>query len=137
MDIIKDWRLLIMIYIVMTGVWGVLIKVTSNYLNPYTMSFVTLTSAWITVGVIAFSRLSWQPAFGIAMAIVCGCLGGACVLLFYYILKMAPASIVIPLSSLYVVVTVILSLLFLGEPVTVKKIIGIIFGLMAIRLLTT
>jgi bacterial/archaeal transporter family protein len=137
MEIYKDWRFLIVVYLCLTGIWGVLIKIASNYLNPYTMSFVALTSAWVTVGVISFSKLNWQSNIGIAMAAICGCLGGVSALLFYRILKMAPASIVIPISSLYIVVTVILSYFFLCEPIGVKKIFGVIFGLIAIALLAT
>ena len=137
MEVLKDWRLLIIIYLFVMGIWGVLIKIASTYLNPYTMTFVALTSAWVTVGAISFFKLNWQSNFGVAMAAFCGCLGGISALLFYHILKMAPASIVIPLSSLYIVVTVILSFLFLYEPLGVKKIFGIVFGLIAIKLLTT
>lgn len=137
MKIYNDWRFLIVVYLCLTGVWGVLIKIALNYLNPYTMSFVALTSAWITVGVISFSKLNWQSNFGITMAVICGCLGGVSAVLFYHVLKMAPASIVIPVSSLYIVITVILSYFFLCEPLDVRKIIGIVFGLIAIRLLTS
>jgi uncharacterized membrane protein len=137
MEIFKDWRLLIVIYLFVMGIWGVLIKIASTNLNPYTISFVALTSAWVTVGAISFSKLNWQSNFGIAMAALCGCLGGISSLLFYHVLKIAPASVVIPLSSLYIVVTVILSYLFLGEPIGVKKIFGIVLGLIAIKLLTT
>ena len=137
MEIFKDWRLLIVTYIFMMGIWGVLIKIASTNLNPYTISFVALTSAWVTVGAISFSKLNWQSNFGVALAVLCGCMGGISSLLFYHVLKTAPASVVIPISSLYIVVTVILSFLFLGEPIGVKKIIGIVLGLVAIKLLTT
>ncbi len=121
----------------MTGIWGVLMKVASSHLNPYTMSFIALTSAWITVGVISFSKLNWQSNFGIIMSVTCGFLGGVASLLFYHILKKMPASVVIPVSSLSMVVTVILSYFFLCEPIGVKKVLGIVLGLLAIALLTT
>jgi transporter family protein len=136
-EILKDWRLLIVIYLFLTGIWGVLIKIASTYLNPYTMSFVALTSAWVTVGAISFSKINLQSHFGVAMAVLCGCLGGISALLFYHVLKMVPASVVIPISSLYIVVTVVLSYFVLGELISVKKILGIVFGLIAMALLTT
>ena len=137
MEILKDWRLLIIIYLFLAGIWGVLVKVASTNLNPYTMSFVALTSACLTVTVFSFTKLNWQSNFGVIMAAVCGCLGGISSLLFYHIIKKAPASIVVPVSSLYIVVTVVLSYFFLGEPISIKKILGIVFGLIAIALLTT
>jgi hypothetical protein len=39
-----NWRLLIVIYILLAGVWGTLVKVASDRLNPLTMSFVVSTS---------------------------------------------------------------------------------------------
>lgn len=76
MELFKDWRLLMVVYLLIAGIWGVLIKIVSTYLNAYTKSFVAITSAWITVGVISFSKLKWQSDFGIIMAIICGCVGG-------------------------------------------------------------
>lgn len=137
MELLKDWRILLVIYLFVTGIWGVLIKIASTHLNPYTMSFVALTGSWLTVTAFSFSKLNWQSNFGIAVAALCGVLGGITVLLFYHILKMVPVSTVLPVSSLYIVITVILSYFILGEPVSVKKVLGIVCGLLAICLLTT
>ena len=70
------------------------------------------------------------------MAAGCGCLGGISSLLFYHIIQKALASVVVPVCSLYIVVTVVLSYFFLSEPISIKKILGIVFGLIAITLLT-
>ena len=137
MDILNNWRFLIIVYILIAGVWSFLVKIASTHLNPWTMAFVALTSAWLTVAGFSFSKLNWQSNFGIAMAAICGCLGGISALLFYHIIKKVPASIVIPVSSLYIVVTVILSYFILGESISIQKIVGIVFGLIAIVLLTT
>jgi transporter family protein len=132
-----DWRLLILIYLVVTGVWGVLVKIASTHLNPFTATFTALTSAWVTVAIFSFSKLSWRSGVGVLTAAVCGFLGSISAILFYSALKHAPASVVIPLSSLYVFLTVILAYIFLGETVTLKQVIGIILGFVAIVLLTS
>jgi uncharacterized membrane protein len=60
------------------------------------------------------------------MAIISGIIGGISVLLFYSTLQQAPASLITPLGTLYAIVTVILSHIFLHEILTIKHVIGII-----------
>jgi transporter family protein len=132
-----NWRLLIVIYILLAGVWGTLIKVASDRLNPLTISFVVSTSAWLTVAAVALPRLDFQNKTGLWIAAVCGLMGGFLVIIFYSVLKQAPASVVIPVSTLYVLVTVVLSYLFLGEAITIKQLAGIVLGLVSMYLLTS
>ncbi len=132
-----NWRLLIVIYILLAGVWGTLVKVASDRLNPLTISFVVSSSAWLTVATVALPRLDFQNKTGVWIAAVCGLMGGFLVIIFYTVLKQAPASVVIPVSTLYVLVTVVLSYLFLGEAITIKQLTGIVLGLVSIYLLTS
>lgn len=137
MDIFNNWRLLIFWYLIVTGVWGVLVKLASARLNLFTLSFVAGTSAWFTVIVFSFTKLSWQSGVGILTAVLCGILGGISIIIFYGALKLAAANVVIPLSSLYVFVTVVLSYIFLGETITLKHLLGIILGFIAVVLLAS
>ena len=137
MEIFNNWRLLISCYLIIVGVWGVLVKVASTRLNPFTLAFVAGTSAWFTVVAFSFNKLSWQSGVGILTAVVSGILGGVSIIIFYGALKLAGANVIIPLSSLYVFVTVILSYFFLGEAMTLKQLLGIILGLISVVLLTS
>lgn len=137
MEIFNNWRVLIFCYLIIVGVWGVLVKIASARLDAFTLAFVAGTSAWFTVIAFSFTKLSWQSGLGIWIAAVSGILGGISIIIFYAALKLAAANVVIPLSSLYVFVTVILSYFFLGETMTVKQLLGIIFGLIAVVLLTS
>lgn len=137
MEIFSNWRLLIVIYLIIAGVWGVLAKTASYHLNAFTTTFTATTSAWITVALFSYSKLRWQSTIGILTAIVCGIIGGISAIIFYAALKQAPASVVIPVSSLYIFVTVLLSVLFLRETITTQQIIGITLGLAALVLLTS
>ena len=77
----------------------------------------------------ATSHMNWEGyAFG-----VCYGLG---TLTFIGALKYWPASVVTPLSALYVVITVILAIIFLGEAITLKTGIGIACALAAVYFLT-
>jgi uncharacterized membrane protein len=106
---LNDWRFLIFIYLLLTGVWGVLAKISASRLNPFTATFIAVTSCWVVVAATSFSKLQWQSRVGIVAALACGLISGLAAIAFYGALKIAPASVVVPLSSLYVVLTVVLA----------------------------
>ncbi|MCK9352179.1 MAG: EamA family transporter [Candidatus Paceibacterota bacterium] len=64
-----------------------------------------------------------------------GILWGIGTVTFIIALKLKPSSFVVPLTALYPVITVILSVLFLKEEITLKITIGIIFAISATVLL--
>lgn len=135
-DFLADWHLLVFVNIVLLGIWGVLVKIASSYLNPFTFAFVSITSAWIVIAFFTFAKLNLQSGAGVIIALFCGFLGGISAIIFYNAIKKAPSNIVIPLNSLYILVTVILSYFFLGEKLGFKKLAGILLGLASIVLLT-
>jgi len=137
MEIFNNWRLLIVCYLIIVGVWGVLVKLASARLNPFTLAVVAGTTAWFTVLVFSFTKLNWQSGTGIWIAALSGILGGISVLMFYGALKLAPANVIIPLSTLYIFITVVLSYFFLGETLTLKHPLGIILGFIGVVLLTS
>ena len=137
MEIFNNWRVLIVVYLIIVGVWGVLVKLASARLNPFTLAFVAGTAAWVTVLVFSIGRLNWQSGTGIMIAALSGIVGGISVIIFYAVLKVAAANVVIPLSTLYVFVTVVLSYFFLGETMTLKHLLCIILGFIAVFLLTS
>ena len=137
MEIFNNWRSLMVCYLIITGVWGVLVKLASARLNPFTLAVVAGTTAWFTVIVFSIGKLSWQSGAGIWIAAVSGIVGGISVIIFYTVLKAAAANVVIPLSTLYVFVTVVLSYFFLGETMTLKHLLGIILGFISVFLLTS
>jgi uncharacterized membrane protein len=136
-EIFNNWRSLMVCYLIITGVWGVLVKLASARLNPFTLAVVAGTTAWVTVIVFSIGKLSWQSGAGIWIAAVSGIVGGISVIIFYTVLKAAAANVVIPLSTLYVFVTVVLSYFFLGETMTLKHLLGIILGFISVFLLTS
>jgi uncharacterized membrane protein len=118
-------------------VWGVLVKLASARLNPFTLAFVAGTTAWFTMLAFAYDKLNWQSGVGIWIGALSGIIGGISIIIFYGALKLAPANVIIPLSSLYVFVTVVLSYFFLGETMTLKHLLGIILGFIAVVLLAS
>jgi transporter family protein len=56
-------------------------------------------------------------------------------LLFYQALARGKASVVLPMTAMYPALTVVLALLILGEVVSLKQGLGILFALIAVILL--
>lgn len=132
----EDWRVLVPVYIACSGVWGILAKIAAVRLGHLTSSFVAVTTATTVVAVVAFRDLEWRSGAGILAAAAGGVLGGIASIALYGALRQGPASLVLPLSSLYLVLTVLLSLVFLGESIDLRQVAGIAFGLAALMLLS-
>ncbi len=72
----------------------------------------------------------------IVWALVTGALGIGGTIMLYVMLRVAPTSIVIPISALYPVITIVLSYFILHEKITAQQWLGIAFALVAIALLS-
>ena len=57
-------------------------------------------------------------------------------LAFYKALKIGPASVVLPLTNLFVVLPVLYGFIFLKESITLPRILGIVFAIIAAILLS-
>jgi transporter family protein len=136
-EFFQNWRIWMIVYLVLLGVWGVMVKVASVRLNALTVTFVSTTAAWLTVVFFSLPRLNFSSRFGVSIALLCGVIGGITSIIFYGVLKYAPASIVIPLTTLYILVTVVLSYALLGETISLRQAAGILLGIAAVFLLTT
>ncbi len=75
-------------------------------------------------------------ASGITFGLLAGLGGCVGTILFYQLLAREPASLVVPLTSLYPALTVVLSAAFLHEELAPTRILGIIFALAAVFLLS-
>ncbi len=74
---------------------------------------------------------------GVAWALGAGLLGVSGTVVFYWLLRDAPASVVIPISALYPVVTVALAFLILHEELSPTRLAGIALAVVAIWLLSS
>jgi transporter family protein len=79
--------------------------------------------------------INWH-ASGISFGLLAGLAGCSGTILFYQLLAREAASLVVPLTSLYPAFTVVLSAVFLNEGLTPMRILGIIFALAAVFLLS-
>lgn len=103
------------------------------------MSFMLLeTSTWIVVLAIAMllrgKGISMSPKL-IGMPVLAGLLSVSGVLALMMALGMEDSSKVVPIGRLSLILTAVLSIIILREPITATKIAGLSFGAFAVVLL--
>jgi transporter family protein len=120
------------------GVWGFVAKLTTaRGVHPLALSAISsVTGAvltWLTVYFVqpSLERTTTNLTF-VLLTGICGSLGG---IAFFLALGHGRASIVVPLSSLYPAITILLSVIFLGEHPSISQGIGIVLALVASILL--
>lgn len=69
-------------------------------------------------------------------AIPVGLVSLAAIVAFYKALKIGPSSVVLPLTNMYVILPVVYGFIVLRESITVPRILGIIFAILAAVFLT-
>jgi len=129
-----SWLALAAIAIVAWGAVGLLQKISSNLLDPTALVF------WVIIGLVVGSvpLIAWLPADTplalsggiIAAGLLSGlsnALGSWC--LFRALKNGAAASIVIPFTALYPLVTVLLAFLFLGETLNLRQCLGAVLAI--------
>lgn len=136
------WLALSLVVILSWGLWGFAIKLANlgapweqvyaaSSLGIMSSHIVMISYLWITgkispLGINKYVAIAYFG--GLAAA-----LGG---LLYNIAVREGEASIVIPLTSLYPVVSVLLSVLLLGEGLTIRKIVGVALVVLAIIILS-
>jgi transporter family protein len=123
-----SWLVLAAVAIVSWGVVGLLQKLSSTLLHPSALLF------WVVIGLmlgslplLAFlSHAAASLGSGIlALGLCCGITnasGSWC--LFRALERGAPAAIAIPFTALYPLLTIVLSLAFLHESLSLKQLLG-------------
>jgi len=136
-DNLKAWYVYAVLTILTWGLWGVFSKLASNYSKP------KQALLFQTAGVLAFAvvvlflekfRFVWSLP-GFSWAALGGFFAFIGFLTFFAALDQGKASTVVTLSALYPLVTILLSLAFLHEKLTIRQGVGIVFALIASALL--
>jgi bacterial/archaeal transporter family protein len=134
------WLLYSLLTILLWGVWGVVSKIASRSVDTYT------NQVFFTIGVLPLMFLViWSPRIrdarriraGSTWAFVTGLLGGIGNIAFFYALMTGgKASIVVPVTALFPVVTVILAVTILRERVGAAQWCGLLLSFAAIYMLS-
>jgi transporter family protein len=129
----KPWMLYAGFTILTWGVWGVFSKLASTYARP------RQTLLFQVVGVVAFGlvvlsmerfHIEWSPQ-GFGWSAAAGFVNFVGFLAFFAAVEKGKVSTVIAMSSLYPVITIVLSVLFLHEKISSREGLGIACALLA------
>ena len=133
-----NWLGFSLMAVVLWGLWGFLSKVATLQLPSEAVYLLAITGHLAVVGYLAATgglTIPWQPA-GLAAALGAGICMACGLLYFFKALAGGAASVVVPLTALYPVVTVILSWTLLHEGFTLQRLAGIALALAAVWLLS-
>jgi transporter family protein len=135
----QPWFALSILALILFGVTGVTQKLSTNNIS-FEASFVWFSIAigLTSAAVPLFVHLDWHIGTGMfVLAALGGLLNGLGVLTsFAAFEKGGKACIVIPIINLYPLVTIGGACLFLGEKLTLLQIVGVLFALAAVVLLS-
>lgn len=133
----KIWYLYAVLTVVTWGLWGVCSKIAATYTKP------RQALLFQTVGIVAFAllvlalekfKIEWNSV-GFGWAALGGFLAFVGFLTFFAALDQGKASTVVTLSALYPLVTILMSIGFLHEKLSMRQGIGIVAALIASVLL--
>ena len=134
------WLFYSVLTIVLWGAWGVASKIASDGVDAKTYQiFYTLGLLPLILLVLRSPRLrqGTERRAGIAWAFVTGILGGLGNIAFFHALVVGgKASIVVPVTALFPIVTVVLAMIFLKERLSNPQKLGFFLALGAIYLLS-
>lgn len=123
------------------GLWGFFGKYALKFISPVSLIlFETIGAIIVQLFVLLFLFYSKQKfnvsTTGISIAMLVAFFGVIGTILFFFTLSKTKASILVPLTALYPVITIILSFIFLKEKVTLIQGIGIVLAIIASVLLS-
>lgn len=120
--------------IVFWGLWGFLTKLSGTRVPLQTM-LIFLSLGTITIALIGKPDNIEFDLYHLA-ALASGFTCALGYLFFYKAITRGQASVVVPFTSLYVAIASILAFIILSEPITLKKLLGITFAVIAMILLS-
>ena len=115
------------------GAWGFLSKVATQQSPPQAVYLLAVCGHVVVVGYLWLAGgLSLSgPSWGLAAALAAGLCMAFGLLCFFKALAVGAATVVVPLTALYPLVTVVLSWAVLREDLTPRHLAGIALALLA------
>jgi drug/metabolite transporter (DMT)-like permease len=135
----KLWLLFALITTVFWGVWGAFIEIPEKAGFPATLGYIVWALTMIPCAIVALTVIKWKldtDLRSILLGCTAGLFGSGGQLILFQALRDGPAYIVFPFISLYPVLTIILSVIFLKEKTGKRQWIGIVIALLAILFLS-
>lgn len=135
----KEWVLPTFGAFVVWGLWSFIPKITVRYISPKSAVVYEVLGGILVASVVLYS-LNFRPDIhpkGVALGITTGLLGFLGALFFLFAVSHGPVSLIVTLTALYPVISILLAIVILHEPITLKQAVGVIFALTAIFLVAS
>jgi len=133
------WLVYAVVTTVFWGVWGAFIEAPEKRGFPATLGYVVWSLTMVPCALVALALVGWQletDTRSVLLGCAAGLLGAAGQLVLFQALRRGPAYLVFPVVALSPVVSVVLSVLILGETASVRAWAGIVLALLALPLLS-
>lgn len=133
------WLVYAVVTMLFWGVWGAFIERPEKNGFPATLGYAVWALTMVPCAVVALAVIGWVPEHdlrSIVLGSAAGLLGAAGQLVLFDTLRRGPAYLVFPVISLSPVVSVLLSVLLLGETASPRAWAGIVLALLAMPLLS-
>ncbi|KAF3885713.1 MULTISPECIES: EamA family transporter [Nostocales] len=133
---INSWLIYTLLALFLYGLWGFFSKLATNYIDPKSALLNEVLGA-LMVSLVLFSNNGFRvrvDRLGIFYAVLVGVSGTLATFLFFIAITKGASSIILPLTSLYPLVTILLSVFILKESLSLKQSLGILLALVAIVL---
>ena len=126
---LADWRIYALgsaFFAALTAIFG---KIGVSSINSNLATFIRTIVILLVTALLLTFRKEWRgpetwDTKSLTFLILSGVATGASWLCYYHALQMAPASKVAPVDKLSVAFAIILAVVFLGEQLTIKTMIG-------------
>ncbi len=128
------WLLFALITTVFWGIWGAFIEIPEKAGFPATLGYVAWSLTMIPCALVGLSIIKWKPETdlrSILLGLAVGITGAGGQLILFEALRQGPAYIVFPLISLFPVLTILLSVIFLKEKTNKRHWTGISLAVVA------
>ena len=132
-----NYVILAIISMLAFGIMVFFYKLASSHFDPITLTtltFIGSTSIALVIWIFTPNKII-EPA-GLKYIIILSVLSIAGMFSLLTALKLGPVSIVSPIRNMALLVSIILAIVFLGEELTLIKGLGIVFGVIALILLS-
>jgi len=130
-----DYRLLSGIALVFWGVWGYLSKLATRQSPDAGIALWATLASLVPIAAFALAgaKTGLRPTW---LIVVAGLAAGIATIAFYMALSRGPASVVLPLTGMYILIPAVLGIAFLREPVSLTKILGLVCAALAVFFLS-
>lgn len=117
------------------GVWGFFNKLAVQKIGQQAIFWNTVVIVIVMIGYLYFSKQLLPiklDASGIVLSLIAGIATSVATVFFYLLLAKQPVGYLVAVTALYPIITLILSMIFLRETLTITKIIGFLLAFAAL-----